>query len=111
MSTGLGSGELQVLEMPSGRCESRMELHTERITELLCIGSHIWTSSFDATICVIDAPSRRTVTVIEALDDAVTCLVKSGQPDDLRVRTPSLLITSLPLTWVVRPMFCLGFNI
>lgn len=71
---GLGSGEVQVLEVPSCRFDTRMVLHAGRVTALLCVGDHVWTGSFDASICVVDARSRRSVTVLNDLDDAVSCL-------------------------------------
>ena len=72
---GLGSGEVQVLEMPSGRCDFQEQLHVSRVTGMLLVGGdHMWVCSFDATISVIDVQSRRTTAVLGKLDDAISCL-------------------------------------
>jgi len=65
---GLGSGFIQVLTMPTGLCESRMKPHKDRVTCLLLVDEHVWSSSFDATIKVVDVRTRRTVAVLEDKD-------------------------------------------
>jgi hypothetical protein len=71
---GLGSGFIQVLKMPSGVCESRMKPHKDRVTCLLAVDDMVWSSSFDATIRILDVRTRRTVAVLED-NDAIGSLL------------------------------------
>lgn len=91
---GLGCGELQVLEMPAGRCDSRIQIHADRVTALISVRttsfSHVWTGSFDATISVIDAQSRRTIAALEQLDDAISVLTLVEHGDDIAVWSGTL---------------------
>lgn len=87
---GLGSGFIQVLKMPSGVCESRMKPHKDRVTCLLAVGETVWSSSFDATIRILDVRTRRTVAVLED-NDAIGSLLLDG--DSVWSCTLSGLIT------------------
>ena len=69
---GLGSGFIQILEMPTGVVECRMKAHKDRVTCLLSIGDHVWSGSFDACILVIDTRTRRSVAVCATCADELT---------------------------------------
>eukprot|EP00040_Diaphanoeca_grandis_P017546 m.91657 g.91657 ORF g.91657 m.91657 type:complete len:1346 (-) comp26490_c0_seq2:90-4127(-) len=75
---GLGSGFIQILELPTGVCECRMKPHTNRVTCMLSIGDHVWSGSFDASILVIDTRTRRVIAVLEGIDDAVGNMFRDG---------------------------------
>eukprot|EP00039_Didymoeca_costata_P005950 m.86082 g.86082 ORF g.86082 m.86082 type:complete len:1268 (+) comp13043_c0_seq3:704-4507(+) len=72
---GLGSGAIQVLEMPTTIFEPRIHYHQHRITDLLLVGDTVWSASFDASICIMDVRSRKLVHRLENLGDPLSCLL------------------------------------
>lgn len=69
---GLGDGFIQIIE--NLQLGPRIKMHKQRITSMLCTGDSVWTASFDGTMQVIDATSRRSMTSLTS-SDVVSTLI------------------------------------
>eukprot|EP00045_Choanoeca_perplexa_P016102 m.212755 g.212755 ORF g.212755 m.212755 type:complete len:1325 (+) comp17169_c0_seq1:217-4191(+) len=75
---GLDTGNVEIYAPGCAKREAILALHSQLVTSLIQVGNCVWSASFDSSVVLVDARTRRVKAELTEHKDAVVALLKSG---------------------------------